>query len=546
MTAAGDDRDDRWWRRAVVYEVYLRSFADSDGDGIGDLRGVRSRLDYLRWLGVDALWLTPFYPSPQADQGYDVRDHRSVDPVYGTLSELDELVTRAHALGLRVLVDLVPNHVSADHPWFRAARAGSGPARERFHVLPGRGPTGARPPNGWRSMFGGPAWSRMPDGAWYLHLFDAGQPDLNWSSPDVIADFDETLRFWAARGVDGFRVDVAGGLVKDPAYAEVPRPGAAGTGEHPYWDRTGVHEVYRHWRAVLDAVRPGLVGVAEVWGTPERVAAYARPAELGQAFAFALVHAPWSATALRRIVQAQLAAAGTVGALPAWVLSSHDFPRPATRHGPARSLALHLLALALPGACYLYQGDELGLPEVDVPAGDRVDPTFHRSHGRLPGRDGARVPLPWTADPADSYGFSSARRREAGGRRPAPHRPWLPQPPGWGALAVTAQQADPASPARLVRAALRLRRRWAAATDEVVWLAAPRGVLAFARDDLVCLLNASSRAVPLDGWGTPLVTSLGERARPTQLPPGAAAWLRRTARAPAPRHPVRRRGPGPR
>ncbi|QTE31230.1 alpha-amylase family glycosyl hydrolase [Pengzhenrongella sicca] len=513
--AAPRSRPPGWWRRAVVYQVYVRSFADSDGDGVGDLAGVTAHLDAVARLGVDALWLTPFYPSPQADHGYDVADHRGVDPLFGDLAAFDALLARAHALGLGVVVDLVPNHVSSEHPWFRAAVAAppGSPARRRFHVRPGRGPGGELPPTGWTSMFGGPAWTRLPDGEWYLHLFAPEQPDLNWADDDVRSDFAATLRFWAARGVDGFRVDVAGGLAKDPAYGEVRR-GAP----HPHWDRPEVHRIYRSWRDVLDAARPDLFAVAEAWGPPDRTAAFARADELGQAFAFSLLGAPWSAAAIRRAVTTQLDAHGRVGALPAWVLGNHDSTRVATGRGRAAALALHLFLLALPGAFYLYAGDELGLPQVAVAPADWQDPQAVRTHGRLPSRDGARIPLPWTDD-APGHGFTAGR-------------PWLPTPPGWGARARDAQEADPGSPWGVLHRAIAARRAlWSAADDAVQWLPSPPGTLVLRRAGVLVVLNASARAWALArllpaGTGAVLAAASGPLgADGATVPPATAVWL---------------------
>lgn len=530
-----------WWREAAVYEVYIRSFADANGDGIGDLAGVRSRLTYLRDLGVDALWLTPFYPSPQADHGYDVSDYCDVDPMFGTLRDFDDLVTAAHRLGIRVIIDVVPNHTSDQHPWFRAAAAaGPGaPERARYHFRPGRGPDGADPPNNWRSMFGGSAWTRLPDGEWYLHLFDTTQPDLNWTDPGVRAAFDDVLTFWLERGVDGLRIDVAGGLVKHPEYAELSEtepveadsdqpartaededdePGAKES-PHPHWDRAEVHEIYRRWNEVLSSYPGDRMAVAEVWGDPESVAAYARRDELQQVFAFALLNAPWSASELRRIAERFLRALSVHGRLPAWVLSSHDFVRPATRYSLDRARALTLTMLALPGAMYLYQGDELGLPEVQLPDGVLQDPTFLRSGGAERGRDGCRVPMPWQAD-APAFGFSPTPGAVPGAL------PWLPQPPEWADLAADRQEQDPTSTLSLVRAALSLRKElWVGAGPDVHWLDEPAGCVAFVRDGgAVCVLNAGDRPVRLPRFGGfPLLASgvLVDDA----LPPATAVWL---------------------
>ncbi|WP_426593254.1 alpha-amylase family glycosyl hydrolase [Cellulomonas sp. McL0617] len=497
-----------WWRTAVVYQVYVRSFADGDGDGIGDLRGLVEHLDALTRLGVDALWLTPIYPSPQADHGYDVADPRDVDPLFGDLETFDRLVDEAHARGLRVVLDLVPNHVSDQHPWFRQALA-DGPgasSRERFHMLPGD-----RPPTRWRSMFGGSAWTRLPDGDWYLHLFAPEQPDLNWAHPDVRADAEATLRFWVARGVDGFRVDVAGGLAKDPSYAEIRRDAPV----HPHWDRPDVHEIYRSWRKVLDDCAPDVYAVAEAWGPPDRTAAFARSDELGQVFAFELFRTAWSAAALRRTIHEQLLANRSVGAVPAWVVGNHDVARAATRLGADRSLALHLFLLAMPGAFYLYAGDELGLPDVDVAREAWQDPQSLRSGGRLPNRDGARIPLPWTSsDP--SFGFTTGT-------------PWLPMPPSFAALARDVQEQDPASPWSVLHHALRERRRlWVHAPALVTWLPAPPGILVAQRGTSIVVLNASSRAWPLHRLvptGHGLVVTSTPHADPDVVEPSSCVWL---------------------
>lgn len=479
-----------WWRSAVVYQVYVRSFLDGDGDGVGDLAGLTAGLDAVARLGVDAVWLTPVYRSPQADHGYDVADHRDIDPLFGDLAAFDSFLAAAHGRGLRVLMDLVPNHVSDQHPWFVAARAG-GPERELFHIR-------ARP-TGWRSMFGGPAWSPLPDGDWYLHLFAPEQPDLNWAHPVVQADVADTLRFWLARGVDGFRVDVAGGLAKDPAYGEVRR-GVP----HPHWDRDEVHDIYRSWRHVLGDAP----AVAEAWGPPERTAAFARADELGQAFAFDVLRTPWSAAALRRTVDAQLAAHRAVGALPAWVAGNHDIARAATRLGPERALALHLFLLALPGAFYLYAGDELGLPDADVPPEQWQDPQSLRSGGRLPNRDGARVPLPWTSAPG--VGFTTGT-------------PWLPIPATWSAYARDAQEADPTSTWSVLHRALAARRGlWT--SEDLTWEDARPGVLVGRRGDALVVLNASSRPWRLPG-GASVVARSGAGADPTIVTPAECVWL---------------------
>ncbi|HEY9523973.1 MAG TPA: alpha-amylase family glycosyl hydrolase, partial [Thermopolyspora sp.] len=392
-TGGARERGARWWRDAVIYQVYVRSFADADGDGIGDLLGVRSRLGYLSELGVDAIWLTPFYTSPMADFGYDVADYRDVDPIFGTLPDAEELIADAHAYGLRVIFDIVPNHTSDRHPWFEAAlRAGPGsPERARYIFRDGKGVSGELPPNDWESVFGGSAWTRVPDGQWYLHLFAAEQPDLDWEHPEVHAEFEAILRFWLDRGVDGFRIDVAHGMVKARGLPDIGHPGQArmlGAEVLPYFDQDGVHEIHRAWRRLLDSYDGERIGVAEAWAPDnERLSNYIRADEMHQAFNFHYLKSPWDAAALRSVIDRSLHTAGTVGAPPTWVLSNHDVRRHVTRYGDGelglrRARAAALLTLALPGSAYLYQGEELGLPEVlDLPEDVCQDPQRLRGPG---------------------------------------------------------------------------------------------------------------------------------------------------------------------
>ncbi|WP_406007824.1 glycoside hydrolase family 13 protein [Streptomyces sp. NBC_00637] len=521
MTDFSSHRPD-WWRQAVVYQVYPRSFADADGDGLGDLRGVTDRLPHLAGLGVDALWLSPFYPSELADGGYDVADHRDVDPRLGSLADFDALAAEAHRLGLKVIVDLVPNHTSHQHLWFREAlAAGPGsPARGRYVFRDGRGPSGELPPTDWQSVFGGSAWQRVPDGQWYLHLFAREQPDLNWDHEEVREDFRTTLRFWSDRGVDGFRVDVAHALAKDltdplrdlgadlvgeDALAHLP------PGTHPFYDRDEVHEIYRDWRRVLDSYTPPRTAVAEAWVPGARRALYARPEELNQAFNFEYLQAGWDAETIRTVVTDSLATARAVGASATWVLSNHDVLRHPSRlmlppgtddntwllsggHAPRvdeaaglrRARAATLLMLALPGSSYVYQGEELGLPEVaDLPVEVLQDPLWEQTGRVRKGRDGCRVPLPWTTTGA-SYGFGAAGA-------------WLPQPPYFARYAVEAQEGVQGSTLELYRTALRLRRKLLDG-EELGWLRddVPPGVLAFARHDgWRCVTNLSDAPVPL-------------------------------------------------
>ena len=520
-----NDSPRSWSRDAVIYQVYVRSFADSDGDGVGDLRGVTERLDHLVDLGVDAVWLTPFYRSPMADGGYDIADHRSVDPLFGTLADFDALLAAAHACGLRVIIDVVPNHVSSEHPWFVAAQAAGpdAPERERFHVRKG----GQEPPNDWQSIFHGPAWTRLDDSDWYLHLFAPEQPDLNWEHPDVRADFEDILRFWLDRGVDGIRIDVAHGLVKAPGLPDVGRAGALlDGGPTPYFDQEGVHEIYRHWRSILDGYTPERIAVAEAWvAGPNRAARYVRPGELHQAFNFDFLDTAWSAPDYRRVIGESLSSMSAVGAPATWVLSNHDVVRHASRLaagcsgrdlGLRRARAAAMLMLALPGSVYLFQGEELGLPEVfDLPAEHRQDPIFGRTKGAELGRDGCRVPLPWS-DTEPPYGFG-----------PPGSRPWLPQPAEWAGRSVAAQHNDPHSTLQLYRTALRLRRSRSELGDgELRWWSKPDdAVLAFERpgrtSSILCAMNLGEHPVPaplgvLLLASAPLVDG--------QLAPDAAGW----------------------
>jgi alpha-glucosidase len=523
--------DDAWWRDAVIYQVYPRSFADSDGDGMGDLPGITSHLGDLRDLGVDAVWLSPFYPSPQHDAGYDVSDYRNVDPRFGSLDDADKLIARAHAEGLKVIVDLVPNHTSSEHAWFQEAlRAAPGSdARERYIFRDGKGPGGDQPPNSWQSTFGGPAWERVtePDGTpgqWYLHLFDVTQPDLNWSSPEVRAEFVSVLRFWLDRGVDGFRVDVAHGLVKEQDLSDwTQAPKVLGGLEigppPPMWDQDGVHEIYQQWRAVLDTYPGGRILVAEAWVTPaERLARYVRPDEMHQAFNFLYLDAPWSADPLRKVIDESLAANDAVGATTTWVLSNHDVVRHTSRlgypvghsrmHGigagdpqpdPAlglrRARAATLQMLALPGSAYLYQGEELGLPEHTLlPDDRRQDPAWFRSGRTERGRDGCRVPIPWEAD-APSYGFGPSDES------------WLPQPPEWAEYALDRQRGVSGSTYEMYRAALRLRREYGLGGNGLTWVETPGDVLAFRSGEVLVLTNFGSGPAELPVGARVLLSS---------------------------------------
>ncbi|MEU8270047.1 glycoside hydrolase family 13 protein [Sphaerisporangium sp. NPDC049002] len=517
----------RWWRDAVIYQVYVRSFADGNGDGVGDLLGVRSRLDYLAGLGVDAIWLTPFYTSPMADFGYDVADYRDVDPIFGTLADARALIEDAHSHGMKIITDVVPNHTSDRHAWFLAAvQAGPGsPERERYIFRAGRGEAGELPPNDWESIFGGPAWTRLPDGEWYLHLFAPEQPDLNWENPEVHAEFDAILRFWLDLGVDGFRIDVAHGMVKAEGLPDIgssEQIEMLGTTVLPYFDQDGVHEIHRAWRRLLDSYDGERIGVAEAWApTQERLARYVRPDELHQAFNFHFMKTPWDAEMLREVIDESLATVGPVGAPTTWVLSNHDVKRHVTRYGDGelglrRARAAALMMFALPGSTYVYQGEELGLPEVlDLP--DEVCQDPQRLRGPEDGRDGCRVPIPW-AHSEPPFGFSP----------PGIEETWLPVPATWGTLSVEAQLGDPGSTLSLYRGALRLRREHPDLGDgSLRWMESPAGTLVFARGEtFVCTVNTTGEPVELPRPGELLIASapVAIEGDVVRLAPDSAAW----------------------
>ena len=540
-----------WWRHAVVYQIYIRSFADSDGDGVGDIAGIRSRLPYLRDLGVDAIWVNPWYPSPMVDGGYDVSDYRSIDPTFGTMDEALALIEDVHAHGLRILLDIVPNHTSHEHPWFQEALASppGSPARGRYIFREGKGRDGGLPPTDWPSVFGGPAWTRVTEadgrpGQWYLHLFAPEQPDLDWTNAQVADEFDSILRFWYERGVDGFRIDVAHGLVKDPSFPDL-RGSSPKSLIHPgpYWDRDHVHDIYRRWRAVAQEYgdRP-FVGEVFV-SSPERLARYVRPDELHTAFDFRFLQAGWDAARLRREIDDNLRSVGPVGAPATWVLSNHDQARHVTRFGRPRTAdvgvvesagagvtpppvsdvdlgrrrarAALLLLLALPGTAYLYQGEELGLEEVeDLPEDVLQDPTWLRSGRSIRGRDGSRVPLPWSGT-EPPFGFG-----------PPGTKPWLPQPESWRDRTVEAQTEQPESVLELYRAALHLRREHLGFRGTgMAWLPAPDAVLRFDRPGgIETVVNLGSEPIELPA-GRPVLLASEPLPESGDLPPDTAVWL---------------------
>lgn len=554
-----------WWRSAVVYQVYPRSFADANGDGMGDIPGVTRKLPYLKALGVDAVWLSPFYLSPQADAGYDVADYRKVDPLFGSLEDADEMITRAHEQGMKVIVDLVPNHTSDEHEWFQAAlAAGPGSAeRERYIFREGRGEDGSEPPNNWDSIFGGPAWTRLPDGQWYLHLFDSKQPDLNWEHPEVRAEFLDILTFWVQRGVDGFRVDVAHGLVKaeglpdwegkvlmaegaEGAQAGRDTPDGPTEGNPvPMFDQDGVHEIYRDWREHLDGVNPEVALIAEAWVEPlSRMALYVRPDEMQQAFNFSYLTAGWGAESAREVITDSLREMGAVGATTTWVLSNHDVirhvsrfgldgkgrgangvfatdPQPDAARGLRRGRAATLQMLALPGSAYIYQGEELGLPEhTTMPDEYRQDPAFERTGRTEAGRDGCRVPLPWdSTEPAAGFSFG------------VDVQPWLPQPESYAALAANEQIGVPGSMYEYYRQALQLRRKLDLGGGNLTWLeelmAEIPAVVAFRNGQVTVVTNYGAEQVRLDVRGE-IIAASSDAARIGEeliLPGEATVWI---------------------
>lgn len=543
MTPHTSGARDRDW--SVIYQIYPRSFQDSDGDGIGDLPGVRSRIPALVELGVSAIWLSPFYASPQKDGGYDVADYCAVDPVFGAIDDLVDLVEDAHAVDISVLIDLIPNHVSTAHVWFQNALR-DGPlsvSAQRFHFRRGSGANGLGPPNNWESEFGGSAWSRAselapnwPDDLWYLHLFDSTQADLNWASDAVRKDFLGVLDFWLDRGIDGFRIDVAHGLIKDPRFPDAELADGSAFAERPYWRQPGIHLLFEEWRQHVEARDATVMFVAEAWvSPPSRLAEWVSPGRLHQAFNFELLELAWSAPELRASVDAAIDSMRAVNASPTWVLSNHDVVRVRTRlgsphplrpgHGihpstlaeidPIRGEVLARVAaavvLALPGSTYVYQGEELGLPEVDVTASSRQDPTFARSSGRIIGRDGCRVPLPWSSD-EPAFGFSASGQS------------WLQQPRTWVTLARDAQRGDPRSFLSLYTAAIRLRREHGIANAELRWNLSHDDVLDFFVAGMRVVANLGEKVWSGDGGGDCVLTSSGLPFA-CRLAPGEAAWF---------------------
>jgi len=547
-----------WWRDAVTYQIYIRSFADSNGDGKGDVEGIRSRLPYLKKLGIDAIWITPWYPSPQKDHGYDVSDFMNIEPDYGNLKDAELLIKEAHAMGIRVIIDLVPNHSSDQHEWFQAAlKAKPGSMeRNRYIFRDGKGANGELPPNNWQAVFGGPAWQRITEadgkpGQWYLHLFAVEQPDFNWENDEVHQYFERTLRFWLDRGVDGFRIDVAHGMVKAEGLPDVldkdnATPEMLAAQRMPFWDQDGVHEIYRKWRKIFDSYEGDRMAVAEAWVSPaSRIALYLRKDELANSFNFDFLTSKWTLEDLKKNIDLSLKAIQEVGAPASWVFNNHDVVRsvdrfalglqPGTgettldRHGDVNKLDLELgkrraragalLMLALPGGAYIYQGEELALPEVrDIPEHRLEDPRWNMSSKTDKGRDGCRVPLPWKSSSDSAYGFS-------GTAKVTPDEAWLPQPNWWGSYSVESQEKDPASTLNMYRLALEIRHKESGLGDgDMEWFDFAPNVLAFNRPGgFTCLVNFGGEIKLPEG--ELLVASAP--IRDFILPPDTAVWMRR-------------------
>lgn len=528
-----------WWKEATIYQIYPRSFFDSNGDGEGDLQGVISKLQYVKDLGVDAIWLSPFYTSPNKDGGYDVADPRDVDPRFGTLDDAKQLIELAHLVNLKVIIDVVPNHFSDQHIWFQQAlAAGRGsPERARFHFYDAK--ADGTPPNNWISLFGGPAWTQVKDGQFYLHLFDTSQPDLNWENQEVFDDYELTLRFWLDLGVDGFRIDVAHGLIKENVLVDHPDPQGISDALRldlpmdpvrrysllptvPFFDRQGVHEIYRQWRRLFDSYSDReVMAVAEAWvHPPVNATRYVRSDELHQVFNFDLLDAPFDSEPLYSLITQSLELMGTVDALPTWALSNHDSPRVASRIGEDQARALALFVLALPGSCYIFAGQELGLPDGQIPDASRQDPIYSRTKGLQKGRDGARVPLPWSGESAP-FGFTTGE-------------PWLPMSDLWRDLTVDKQISDPKSTLNLYRTALKLRRDYLTTEDGITWIATPKDgtenvcLLAFRKGNISVYMNLGNSAIEVESAGRLLIVSSGTvdgRDGKITIPAISTIWL---------------------
>ena len=528
-----------WWKEATIYQIYPRSFFDSNGDGEGDLPGITSQLDYVKSLGVDAIWLSPFFTSPNKDGGYDVANPRDVDPRFGNLDDAKELIAQAHKRSLRVIADIVPNHFSDQHEWFQAAlKAGRGSKeRERFHFYDAN--ADGTPPNNWISLFGGPSWTQVEDGQFYLHLFDSSQPDLNWENPEVNADFEKTLRFWIDLGVDGFRIDVAHGLVKENVLKNHPDPQGLSNALRldvamdpekrnallltvPYFDRQGVHEIYRKWRKLFDSYGDReIMAVAEAWvHPPVNATRYVRADELHQVFNFDLLTAEFDSKVLFEVIERSISLNATVNALPTWALSNHDSPRVASRIGEEQARALALFVFGLPGSTYVFAGQELGLPDGVLEDSDRQDPTFFRTNGAIKGRDGARVPLPWKGN-TTPFGFSTGK-------------PWLPISQSWKDLTVENEFIDPKSSLQMYRNALELRKEFLVGAGGITWLESTQhgsksdALLSYSRGTVTVVMNLSDSPQECEAGGKLVMVSSGTveaREGKKVIPPRSSAWF---------------------
>jgi len=544
-----------WWRDAVTYQIYPRSFADANGDGIGDVEGIRSRLPYLKQLGIDAIWISPWYPSPQHDHGYDVADYMDIEPAYGTLAQAEQLIKETHEHGIKFIVDIVPNHTSSEHKWFQAAlkAAPGSQERERFIFRDGKGENGELPPNNWEAVFGGPAWERITEadgtpGQWYLHLFAVEQPDLNWENQEVKDHLEDVLKFWLDRGVDGFRIDVAHGMVKEAGLPDIRHDVTAamlGTEHKPFWDQEGVHDIYRSWRKIFDSYPGDRMGVAEAWVFPaSRIARYVRPDELQNSFNFEMLTTLWDAKQIKSKIDSSIEALAEVGAPTSWVFNNHDVVRSIDRldlgltndgtstftrqgdpaklnvaRGTLRARSATLMTLALPGGTYLYQGEEIGLPEVrDIPEDRLTDPRWKMSGYVDRGRDGCRVPLPWTADPKGGFGFSTNDSLKL-------DESWLPQSPWMGDFAVDTQDGVEGSTLTMYRTALAIRKTEAGLGDgPMEWIQTGADVVAFKRPgNFACYINfGAPLELPSDSQ---ILIASGPLTGHT-LPTDTAVWVR--------------------
>ncbi|MEI8066908.1 MAG: glycoside hydrolase family 13 protein [Actinomycetes bacterium] len=542
-----------WWRDAVTYQIYIRSFADANGDGKGDVEGIRSKLPYLKQLGVDAIWITPWYPSPQNDHGYDVADYMDIEPDYGTLAQAEQLIKEAHDLGIKFIVDIVPNHSSDQHAWFQDAlySAPGSAERHRYIFREGKGENGELPPNNWQAVFGGPAWHRVTEangrpGQWYLHLFAVEQPDLNWENPEVREHFEQVLKFWLDRGVDGFRIDVAHGMVKEPGLPDITTdPELLKVQKMPYWDQDGVHEIYRAWRKILDSYPGDRMAVAEAWVSPESLPLYLRDDELANSFNFTFLDSKWDRKILKKNINTSIKNLKGIDAPSSWVFNNHDVTRSVTRfdlglkgggvstikerfgktkkfnaeRGVKRARAGAMLMLALPGGAYIYQGEELGLPEVvDIPKDRLTDPRWKMSDYTDPGRDGCRVPLPWGSTEAGSFGFSSNPALGA-------TESWLPQPSWWGQYGADAQDTNPESTLNVYRKALAIRKSEEGLGDgKLEWIDFGKDVLAFSRPGkFVCIVNFG-KSIKLPKGAEVLHSS--SQLDGNKIPSDTTVWLR--------------------